>query len=240
VYGGYEEGKFPQFDPKTGKENTKNFRSGSHPWWIKWNGDASFSNIQATGGTVGGWTIGKDHLKAGNLKLSNDGDVLGPNWHIKPDGDAWFSQIHGQIMSGYALKGNGITLGGGGAPNGTASGGGVDGNGTSLNPSVVGCPTLAGLGGAGTLGGQLKIQFDKLYAKEAEIGNLKVLNSLSFAGKSIGWASAVVNASLKALRNPKGQIVGISLTLYRWEFLTGSIGWSNTASALAIPTQYEG
>jgi hypothetical protein len=172
VYGGYGEGKFPEFNDD-GSEKTENFRRDTqgnivgHPWWIKWNGDAHFSNIQATGGTVGGWTIGENSLKGGDLILRNDGDVKGRNWHITPDGDAWFSQIHGQIMSGYALKGKGITLGGGGAPNGTASGGGVDGNGTSLNPSVVGCPPLASLGGNGTLGGELKNHFDKLYANKA-------------------------------------------------------------------------
>jgi hypothetical protein len=118
---------------------------------------------------VGGWTIEKDHLKAGNIELKKEGSISATDgtWWISKDGIANFQKLQGVILPGYALKGNGFTLGGGGGPNGTASGGGVNGNGTSLNPSVIGCPPLASLGGNGTLGGELKVQFDKLYANKA-------------------------------------------------------------------------
>ena len=50
-------------------------------------------NVVATGGTVGGWVIGKDTLKGGSLTLNSEGSITGPKWSITKDGYATFTDV---------------------------------------------------------------------------------------------------------------------------------------------------
>lgn len=76
---------------------------GNSAWGITKEGKASFANIDAYGGKVGGWEITSSHLKGGNVTLNNDGSLEGgsngSNWSIKANGDAYFNYIHGKIAS---------------------------------------------------------------------------------------------------------------------------------------------
>ena len=206
----------------------------SHPWWIKWDGDAHFSHIQATGGTVGGWTIEKDYLKAGNIELKKEGSISATDgtWWISKDGVANFQRLQGVIYPGTVLKGNGFTLGGGGGANGTASGGGGSNpSGTSLNPSVIGCPPLASLGGRGTLGGELKVQFDTLYAKKAQIDELTVVKKFQFQTNQAEWHRGLETFGIDSVtRNSSGAITGFKVTYHFRTYLC----------ALASGTQAQG
>ena len=56
-------------------------------------GKLTTRNIVATGGTVGGWTIGKDTLKGGSLTLNSEGSITGPRWSITKDGYATFTDV---------------------------------------------------------------------------------------------------------------------------------------------------
>ena len=49
--------------------------------------------LKATAGTIGGWTIGTNSLKADELTLNSDGSLQGPTWSITKEGLATFSNI---------------------------------------------------------------------------------------------------------------------------------------------------
>ena len=66
-------------------------------------GNATFNNVKmsgtinATGGTVGGWTVGSNYIRAGNIYLRSDGSMSGGSgtrtWYINADGSAKFNGL---------------------------------------------------------------------------------------------------------------------------------------------------
>lgn len=59
-------------------------------------GTITSDNIDATGGTIGGWTINKTTLTGGNITLDSSGKISGGstyNWSIETDGAASFSNL---------------------------------------------------------------------------------------------------------------------------------------------------
>lgn len=85
----------------------------SYEWSINSVGIATFSRIKADeGGTIGGWTIGKNGLSSKNININSDGKISasGENgsWSINNDGSASFSNMN--ITGGNLRIGNGIAL----------------------------------------------------------------------------------------------------------------------------------
>lgn len=106
-------------------------------WSISHTGTAVFNSITANGGTIGGWTIGKNksgnrYLKAGNLTLWDTGKLeqTGTNkWHIDASGAAEFSSMNitkgiltGVNFNSGTLSGSGVGVSGGGISGGTSYG----------------------------------------------------------------------------------------------------------------------
>lgn len=89
--------------------------------------------LNATGGKIGGWTIGTNSLSAGSLNLYSDGSLKGPGWKITSAGVATFTKVNAlNIQDGGSLTGGGTTLSGG--SNGSTylpSGGNISGAGAS-------------------------------------------------------------------------------------------------------------
>lgn len=98
----------------------------TYEWSIAKNGTATFKKVVTTGGTIGGWTIGTDKLKAGNIELKSNGQLSGGirgknnyRWHIYEDGQAVFNHItanniiansQGQI-GGWTISENQLSAG---------------------------------------------------------------------------------------------------------------------------------
>lgn len=72
---------------------------GNYEWSIGKQGKATFSNIVANGGTIGGWNITASDLYHGNIHISSEGSIYskgaasGNSWEIKNNGSASFSNI---------------------------------------------------------------------------------------------------------------------------------------------------
>lgn len=81
---------------------------------ISKDGEARFSNIIATGGSIGGWTINASSLTGGAVTLNKTGALSGTNWSIEASGKASFSNINvtgGSIsVGGSVINANGTNL----------------------------------------------------------------------------------------------------------------------------------
>lgn len=85
------------------------------------NGESRFQvtnagNLTAREGHIGGWTINRNTLKAGNVIFNSNGNLSGTNWYINNDGSCKFGNL--------TISSNGyVTANGGTFTNITANGG---------------------------------------------------------------------------------------------------------------------
>ena len=62
--------------------------SGDNTWSIGKDGKATFNYLNASkGGKLGGWIIGSNYLKGGNMTLYSNGVIQGPGWSINSKGN---------------------------------------------------------------------------------------------------------------------------------------------------------
>jgi len=77
----------------------------------------------------------------------------------------------------------------------------------------------AGIGSPSTLGGGLykeyKAEFDKLYAKQADIEDLNVLDKLHYQTYDAYWDPVVTDVSISVIRDSSNKITGVSLNKTR-------------------------
>ena len=193
----------------------ENGKVTNYAWSIGTNGSAVFNNLTANGsGTIGGWKINPAQydkngkitsyakLSAGNMYLSSDGSVRGSNWSITKDGTANFQKLSGIVPGGFtinvtgtgSISGKGMGIGGGSA-------------GSYVNPNQVGY----GAGSNQTLYQGLKADFDSLYAKKAEVGNLSIDDFLSYNKKSVNWGQVVTNIANASVTKEDGVIKSFSI-----------------------------
>ena len=95
----------------------------SYNWSISKGGVATFNKLIANkNGSIAGWKISSTGLKANNIRIGSEGDIICTHkdggWSIKSDGSATFSNltangkgnIAGWSISSDGLSGNGITM----------------------------------------------------------------------------------------------------------------------------------
>ena len=126
-------------DEDTGEEDVYN-------WSISKGGVATFNKLIANKkGNIAGWTISNTGLKANNIRIGSEGDIICSDkngnyrWSIKSDGSATFSNliakekgnIAGWTISSDGLSGNGITM-----KSGEIYGTTTDGTGQKTNWSI--------------------------------------------------------------------------------------------------------
>ena len=209
-------------------------KTGGYKWEIHRDGTATFNQINATGGTVGGWTLHKhqennpndpyDYLQdsLGNVTLRSDGTLTGPSWSINAQGQATFTKViglSGSIGSGNQLSGSGIGVGGGGT-----------GGGSYVDPDQVKSGSAAT---SDTLRGYMNIVAENIIGDR-----LLVKDSFNYQGINAGWISVNCISSLHGSKNASGVVTHLYYGYYPLKVLinysakpteqTGSINWTTT------------
>lgn len=150
-------------------------------WEISNSGTASFNNILATGGSIGGWTINKNSLTADKVSIDKDGDIQCKqgntiHWGIYHNGDACFNNIYGKIKDGSSLSGGGMTVG--------SSNGYTDSNG-NWHPPV---QSNIDPGDVTTNGTSQKLtEFIDVRAETVITNNLFVGDIFNYQSNSVSW-----------------------------------------------------
>ena len=156
-------------------------------WWSIDRGKATFNNIEAKGGSIGGWSIETNALSAAGIIISSNGNISGDGngggaWSINR-GSASFNYIsaNGGTIAGWNINGselsnNGISLNSGGYISGT--GFSLNSSGLSVtNPnggSSLNWGTRFSVGTDGTLRAKNAIIEGNISAKDGSIGGWKI------------------------------------------------------------------
>ena len=175
-------------------------------WQIEPSGKATFNNLIANkGGSIGGWAIRDGYLQSGSLRLNSDGSIshTGGKWSISKDGVATFSNTF-NLTNTFHFSGTGSLTGGGSL---SGSGARIGAGSSFINPNSVHT-------GANT-NQTLKGYFDTLYAKKADIGDLNVLQKLTYKGYTAYWSPVVTDVSLTLIKDGNN-VTGASLNKTRY------------------------
>lgn len=173
--------------------------------------------ITATGGTIGGWSIGNTTLTGGNITLNSNGSITGGStytWSINTDGYATFNGITGNnaTISGTITTSNitatGGTIGGWSIGNSTLSGGNITLN---SNGSISGGSTYTW-----AIGTDGYTTFNGITGNNATISGTITTSNITATGGKI--ADYTINGAMLV-----GNNVGLSGTSGQgWAFWAGS------------------
>ena len=177
------------------KSNGSIYHTGGK-WSINGDGSATFQNVTATGGQIGGWTIGATSLQAQNIILDSYGSIrhTGGSWAIYSDGSATFANIF--VTGGSIGIGNSvISVGTGGFsftnPSTSLSSGGAFKM-TAANTSVGNKP--------------LNDHIKDLFVENLHVGGTFTIND-----KELNWQAVIAAITGISLEQSNGSVTRIKM-----------------------------